>query len=62
MKSPFKRELSNRKLIKTGSGFTDLLNTRTNNLYVEGFDDYVITEMVNMLCNAYIDQCFLFFA
>ena len=21
-----------------------LLNTRTNNLYVEGFDDYVITE------------------
>ena len=28
------------------SGFT-----RTNNLYVEGFDDYVITEMINMLCN-----------
>jgi len=22
-----------------------------NNLYVEGFDDYVITEMINMLCN-----------
>ena len=21
---------------------------RTNNLYVEGFDDYVITEMINM--------------
>ena len=29
----------------------ELLNTRTNNLYVEGFDDYVITEMINMLCN-----------
>ena len=42
------------------SGFTDLLNTRTNNLYVEGFDDYVITQMVNMLCNEYIDQCLLF--
>ena len=27
----------------------DLLNTRTNNLYVEGFDDYVITEMIKML-------------
>ena len=30
----------------------ELLNTsRTNNLYVEGFDDYVITEMINMLYN-----------
>ena len=29
----------------------ELLNTRTNNLCVEGFDDYVITEMINMLCN-----------
>ena len=28
-----------------------LLNTRTNNLYVEGFEDYIITEMINMLCN-----------
>ena len=27
------------------------LNTRMNNLYVEGFDDYVITEMINMLCS-----------
>ena len=27
------------------------LNTRMNNLYVEGFNDYVITEMINMLCN-----------
>jgi len=27
------------------------VNTRTNNLYVEGFDDYVITEMINMLSN-----------
>ena len=29
----------------------ELLNTRMNNLYAEGFDDYVITEMINMLCN-----------
>ena len=29
----------------------ELLNTRMNNLYVEGFDDYMITEMINMLCN-----------
>jgi len=29
----------------------ELLNTRTNNYYVEGFDDFVITEMINMLCN-----------
>ena len=29
----------------------ELLNTRTNNLYVEGFDDYVIPEMINMLCS-----------
>ena len=29
----------------------ELLNTRMNNLYVEGFDDCVITEMINMLCN-----------
>ena len=30
----------------------ELLNTRiTNNLYVEGFHDYVITEMINMLCS-----------
>ena len=35
----------------------ELLSTRMNNLYVEGFDDYnVITEMINMLCN---DQCCL---
>ena len=27
------------------------LSTRMNDLYVEGFDDYVITEMINMLCN-----------
>ena len=26
----------------------ELLKTRMNNLYVEGFDDYVITEMINM--------------
>ena len=29
----------------------ELLNTRMNNLYVEGFEDYVTTEMINMLCN-----------
>ena len=29
----------------------ELLKTRMNNLYVEGFDNYVITEMINMLCN-----------
>ena len=29
----------------------ELLNTRTNNLIDQGFDDYVITEMINILCN-----------
>ncbi len=29
----------------------ELVNSRTQNLYVEGFDDYVFTEMINMLCN-----------
>ena len=29
---------------------TKTFNTRMNNLYVEGFDDCVITEMINMLC------------
>ena len=29
----------------------ELLNTRTNNLYVEGFDDYVLTKMIKILCN-----------
>ena len=29
----------------------ELLNLRMNSLYDEGFDDYVITEMINMLCN-----------
>ena len=29
----------------------ELLNIRTNNLHVEGFDDYEIIEMINMLCN-----------
>ena len=29
----------------------ELLSPRMNNLYVEGFDDYVITEMINMLCS-----------
>jgi len=28
----------------------ELLNARMNNLYVEGFFDYVITGMINMLC------------
>ena len=30
-----------------------LLNTRMHNLYVEGFNDNVITEMINMLCNVF---------
>ena len=29
----------------------ELLNTRMNKLYVEEFDDYLITEMINRLCN-----------
>ena len=29
----------------------ELKSTIMNNLYVEGFDDYVITEMINMLCS-----------
>ena len=29
----------------------ELFNTSMNSLYVEGFDDYVITEMINMLCS-----------
>ena len=29
----------------------ELLNTKMNNLNVEGFDDDVITGMINMLCN-----------
>ena len=29
----------------------EVLNTRMTNLYVEGFYDYVITEMINMLCS-----------
>ena len=29
----------------------ELLNARTNNIYGEGFDDYVITEMISMLCS-----------
>ena len=42
----------------TVSVLQELLNTRMNNLYVEGFDDYVITEMINMLCVSK-NQCFL---
>ena len=30
----------------------ELLKARMNNLYFEGFDDYVITEMINMLCSS----------
>jgi len=29
----------------------ELLKTRMDNLYVEGFDDYVMTEKINMVCN-----------
>ena len=31
-----------------------------NNPYIEGFDDYLITEMINMLWNKNNDQCRLF--
>ena len=37
--------------LKPDYGMQELLSTRMNNLYVEGFDDYVITEMINMLCS-----------
>ena len=37
----------------------EFLNTRMNNLYVEGFDDYVITEMININVVSK-NQCFLF--
>ena len=40
----------------------EILNTRMNNLYVEGFDDYVITEMINMLCNEYFAHNFANFS
>ena len=36
----------------------ELLNTRMNNLYVEGFDDYVITEMICYVMSN--NQCRLF--
>ena len=29
----------------------ELINTRMNNLHIEGFDDYVITEMIMILQN-----------
>ena len=29
----------------------EISNTKMNNLFVEGFDNYVITEKINMLCN-----------
>ena len=29
----------------------ELLKIRTNDLHVEGFDDYEIIEMMNMLCS-----------
>ena len=29
----------------------ELLHTRMNNLYVEGFHDYITPEKINMLCN-----------
>ena len=35
----------------------ELLNTRMNNLYVEGIDAYVITEIYYVMSN---DQCRLF--
>ena len=38
----------------------ELLNTGTNNFFFEGFDDYIITEMINMLVVMSNDQCRLF--
>ena len=38
----------------------ELLNKRTNNLYLEGFDDYVITEMINVAYLCIILHIFLF--
>ena len=37
----------------------ELLKTRLNNLYVEGFDDYILTEIINLFNSAYI--CALFY-
>ena len=39
----------------------ELLNKRTNSLYVEGFDDYVITEMINTLSHICTLFCIFFF-
>ena len=33
-----------------------------NKLYVEGFDDYVITEMINMLCNEQWSMSSIYYA
>ena len=39
----------------------ELLNTRMNNLYVEGFDNYMITEMINMLVMIHVTYlCIIF--
>ena len=32
----------------------ELLKTRLNNLYVEGFDDYILTEIINLFNSAYL--------
>ena len=32
----------------------ELLNIRMNNLYVEGFDDYILTEIINLFNSAYL--------
>jgi len=39
------------------SGLQDLLNTRTNNLYVEGFDDFVIIEITTPYTYVFISLC-----
>ena len=37
--------------------FQEILNTGMNSLYVKGFDDHVITEMINMLCKCNDQGC-----
>ena len=32
----------------------ELLKTRLNNLYAEGFDDYILTEIINLFNSAYL--------
>ena len=42
------------------SDLKELLNTRMNKVYILGFDDSVITEMVNMVWMNYDQFCVFF--